>query len=52
MSIIVGILLMAVLTGCFIGSYVLNKRTPVPEGTEIVHCRSCTIKSCGNYGKN
>ena len=48
MNIIVAVLLIAVLGTCFIGTYVWNKRTPVPDGVDIddAGCRGCTLKSC------
>ncbi|MCL2840412.1 MAG: hypothetical protein FWE05_06525 [Defluviitaleaceae bacterium] len=54
MHIIVAVLVLVVLAACFIGSYLLNKRIPVPEGTDVsdTHCHGCTIKSCRNYGKH
>lgn len=35
----------------FIGTYILNKKTPKPEGCEDVgsECEGCQITSCSHY---
>ena len=35
----------------FIGTYILNKRTPKPEGCEDIgsECEGCQITSCSHY---
>ena len=49
--IILAVVLIVVLVGLFIGTYILNKRTPKPEGCEEVgaECEGCQITSCSNY---
>lgn len=49
--IILAVVLIVVLVAIFIGTYVLNKRTPKPEGCEEVgaECEGCQITSCSNY---
>lgn len=37
----------------FVGTYVLNKRTPVPEmesDMDTAQCKSCKIVTCGYHG--
>lgn len=45
----------AVLTVCvamFIGTFLLNKRTPKPEGCEnMEECEGCQMTSCSHYIK-
>ena len=38
------------LVGAFVGSYLLNKKTPKPEGCENIDdsCEGCQITSCPN----
>lgn len=45
----VGIIVVCVVL--FIGTYILNKRTPKPDGCEDVgsECEGCQITSCSNY---
>ena len=47
---ILGALLLIVLIGLFIFTYLLNKRTPKPEGCENLeeNCEGCQITSCLN----
>ena len=49
--IILAIVLIVVLVGLFIGTYILNKRTPKPEGCEEVgaECEGCQMTSCSHY---
>ncbi|MCL2400308.1 MAG: hypothetical protein FWC91_11285 [Defluviitaleaceae bacterium] len=53
MNIIVGVLLIIALVGVFIGTYLLNKRIPVPDDVDIraAACHGCTITSCHNHSK-
>lgn len=44
------ILWLAVLVSVFIGTYVLNKRTPKPEGCEeMSECHGCQNVACSHY---
>ena len=47
---ILGSLLLIVLIGVFIFTYLLNKKTPKPEGCENLeeNCEGCQITSCPN----
>lgn len=47
---ILGALLLIVLIGVFIFTYLLNKKTPKPEGCENLeeNCEGCQITSCPN----
>ena len=49
--IILAIVLIVVLVVLFIGTYILNKRTPKPEGCEDLgsECEGCQITSCSHY---
>ena len=49
--IILAIVLIVVLVGLFIGTHILNKRTPKPEGCEEVgaECEGCQMTSCSHY---
>ena len=49
-SIIWAVVIMVLLVGAFIGSYVLNKNTPKPEGCEDLdeNCEGCQIVSCSH----
>ncbi|QVK20205.1 hypothetical protein KHQ82_07685 [Mycoplasmatota bacterium] len=52
-KIIVIILVLAGTIGLYILSYVLNKRTPVPDGiTPIADCDACNTTSCTQHPKN
>ena len=53
MNIIVGIILIVALAGVFIGTYLLNKRTPVPDDVDMrtAACHGCTITSCHNHSR-
>ena len=48
---ILAIVFMVALVGLFVGTYLLNKKTPKPEGCEDVgsECEGCQITSCSNY---
>ena len=49
--IIIAVGIVVVCVVLFIGTYVLNKRTPKPDGCEDVgsECEGCQITSCSNY---
>ena len=49
-SIIMAGVIMTLLIGAFIGSYLLNKNTPKPEGCENIdeNCVGCQVTSCLN----
>ena len=49
--IILAVVILVVCVVMFIGTYILNKRTPKPEGCENVgsECEGCQITSCSNY---
>ena len=49
--IIIAVGIVVVCVVLFIGTYVLNKRTPKPEGCEEVgsECEGCQITSCSHY---
>ena len=49
-SIIMAGVIMTLLIGAFIGSYLLNKNTPKPEGCENIdeNCEGCQVTSCLN----
>ena len=49
--IILTVVILLVCVALFIGTYILNKRTPKPEGCEDVgsECEGCQITSCSNY---
>ena len=48
---IIAVAIIVVLVVLFIGTYVLNKRTPKPEGCEDLgsECEGCQITSCSHY---
>lgn len=44
----IGFLVVSV--GMFLGTYILNKRTPKPEGCEnMEECEGCQMTSCSHY---
>ena len=51
--VILAVVFIVALVALFIGTYILNKRTPKPEGCEEVgaECEGCQITSCSNYRK-
>lgn len=53
-SIIMAVVIMIVMIGVFIGSYLLNKKTPKPEGCENLdeNCEGCQITSCSHHKNN
>ena len=53
-SIILAGVIMILLIGAFIGSYLLNKNTPKPEGCENIseNCEGCQITSCSHRKEN
>lgn len=46
--IVIAVLIVLVLVGLFITSYLLNKKTPKPEGCQEItsSCSSCEISAC------
>lgn len=54
MNILYAVLLFVVLAGIFVLVYVLNSKTPKPEGCKdaFKSCEGCSITSCVNYPKN
>ena len=48
---LLAVLIIVVCVGMFIGTYLLNKRTPKPEGCENIgsECEGCQITSCSHY---
>ena len=48
---IIAVVIIVALVGLFIGTYILNKKTPKPEGCEEVgaECEGCQMTSCSNY---
>jgi len=53
MKIILSIVALGICSGLFIFSYVLNQRTPKPEGCVNLseNCEGCQITSCANHKK-
>ena len=53
-STIVGVGVILILIGAYIGSYLLNKRTPKPKGCENLteDCEGCSITTCSNNKTN
>ena len=51
LRVILAIVIIVVCVVLFIGTYLLNKRTPKPEGCEEIgsECEGCQITSCSNY---
>jgi len=50
MQIIATVIVLTLVIGLYIGSYLLNKNTPVPEGIIPVEgCSSCNTTSCGHH---
>ncbi len=49
-SIILAALIIILLVLAFVGSYILNKRTPKPEGCENLdeNCDGCQVVTCSN----
>lgn len=44
------LLWMALLVAIYIGTYLWNKHTPVPEGCEeMVECEGCANVACSHY---
>lgn len=50
LKIVLAGIIMIFLVGAFVGSYLLNKKTPKPEGCENLdeNCEGCQITSCPN----
>ena len=53
LRVILAIVIIVVCVVLFIGTYLLNKRTPKPEGCEEIgsECEGCQITSCSHYKK-
>ena len=51
LRIILAIVIVLVCVGLFIGTYILNKRTPKPEDCENLgeECEGCQMTSCSHY---
>ena len=51
LRVILAIVIIVVCVCLFIGTYILNKRTPKPEGCEEIgsECEGCQITSCSHY---
>ncbi len=49
--IILAVVIILVCVGLFIFSFILNKRTPKPEGCENIgnECEGCQMTSCSHY---
>ena len=49
--VILAIVFIVALVALFIGTYILNKRTPKPEGCEEIgdECEGCQMTSCSHY---
>jgi hypothetical protein len=46
------IIWMAILVAIYIGTYILNKKTPKPEGCEeLKECSGCANVACSHYKK-
>lgn len=54
LNIVLAGIIMILLIGAFVGSYLLNKKTPKPEGCENLdeNCEGCQITSCLNRKEN
>lgn len=52
--IILAVVIIVVSVAIFIATYILNKRTPKPEGCEDVtsECEGCQITSCSHHKNN
>ena len=51
-TVLITIAVLAVCVAMFIGTFLLNKRTPKPEGCEnIEECEGCQMTSCSHYIK-
>ncbi len=49
MKILVTVLVLVVIIGLYITTYILNKRTPAPIDIEKSECSACNQKSCGMH---
>ena len=49
--IIIAVVVVLVSVGLFIGTFILNKRTPKPDGCENLgsECEGCQMSSCSHY---
>ena len=53
LRIIIGVVILAVCVSLFIFTYIINKRTPKPDGCEEIgsECEGCQMTSCSHYIK-
>ena len=53
LRIILAVVIVLVCVGLFIGTYLLNKKTPKPDGCENLgeECEGCQMTSCSHYIK-
>ena len=53
LRIIIGVGILAICAGLFIFTYIINKRTPKPDGCEEIgsECEGCQMTSCSHYVK-
>ena len=51
LRIILAVVIVLVCVGLFIGTYLLNKKTPKPDGCENLgeECEGCQMTSCSHY---
>ena len=51
LRIILAVVIVLVCVGLFIGTYLLNKKTPKPDGCENLgeECEGCLMTSCSHY---
>ena len=49
--IIIAVVVVLLSVGLFIGTFILNKRTPKPDGCENLgsECEGCQMSSCSHY---
>ena len=54
LKILIALGLFIILVGIFIGTYILNKRTPKPEGCKSLDedCKICGVTSCSHHPQN
>ena len=53
MSELMPILVLGTMVLIFVGTYVLNKKTPAPtlaDGVDKAACKACNIVTCSNFG--
>lgn len=52
LRITLAIVIVALGVGLFIGTYLLNKRTKVPDNCPKLDCEGCSFKSCSKHPLN